>query len=50
MKIKKVPPIKAEPIIDDLLETLEYLDPNDIKNLYFIVIGILMTKGYKLID
>ena len=50
MKNKKVPPVKEEPKFDDLLEILGYLDPNDIKNLYFVVIGILTTRGYKFVD
>ena len=50
MKNKKVPPIKAEPELEDIIELLERVYPNDIKPLYFFIVGILQEKGYKFVD
>lgn len=50
MKDKENLYIKKSPGYKDFIELTEYLDPIGIKNLYFIVVGILTTRGYKFID
>ena len=50
IKIKKVPPIKAEPTAEDIVELIERMYPNDLKVLYFFIVGILTEKGYKFVD
>lgn len=50
MSNKKVPTLKQEPNIDDVIELLALLDPRGIYELYFILVGILTTRGYKIIN
>lgn len=50
MENEKVPPIKAKPVTEDLIDLLEVLTPSDITRLYFTVVGILQARGYKLIN
>lgn len=48
--IKKTLALKQEPDEDDLLNLIESLEPVDLKVLYFIIAGILSTRGYEFID
>lgn len=41
---------KQEPKEDDLLNLIEMLEPNDIKKLYSIIVGILIARGYEFIN
>ena len=50
IKIKKVPPIKAEPTAEDVAELLERIYPNDLKDLYFFIVGVLTARGYEFVD
>lgn len=47
---KKTLAVKKEPKTEDLLELIEKLNPNDLKKLYFFIIGILSTRGYEVVD
>lgn len=49
-QIKKVPPIKAEPTAEDIAELLERIYPNDLKDLYFFIVGVLTARGYEFVD
>ena len=50
IQIKKVPPIKAEPTAEDIVELLERIYPNDLKDLYFFIVGVLTARGYEFVD
>lgn len=50
LKNKKTLAVKKEPKIEDLLELIEKLNPDDLKKLYFFIIGILSTRGYEVVD
>lgn len=50
LKNKKTLAVKKEPKTEDLLELIEKLNPNDLKKLYFFIIGILSTRGYEVVD
>ena len=47
--IKKTLAFKQESSEEDLLKVIELLEPNDLKSLYLIVVGILTTRGYEII-
>ena len=50
IQIKKVPPIPAEPTAEDIVELLERMYPNDLKDLYFFIVGVLTARGYEFVD
>ncbi len=50
LNIKKTLALKQEPGEEDLLDLIEMLDPNDLNNLYFLIVGMLSTRGYEFID
>lgn len=50
LNIKKTLVLKQEPGEEDLLDLIEKLDPNDLNNLYFLIVGMLSTRGYKFIN
>lgn len=50
LNIKKTLALKQEPNVDDLLNLIENLDPQDLKTLYFFIVGILSTRGYEFIN
>lgn len=50
LSIKKTLVLKQEPSEDDLLDLIELLEPNDIKKIYNLVVGILDTRGYEFIN
>lgn len=50
LNIKKTLVLKQEPGEEDLLDLIEKLDPNDLNNLYFLIVGMLSTRGYKFVD
>lgn len=50
LNIKKTLVLKQEPGEEDLLDLIEMLEPNDLNNLYFLIVGMLSTRGYKFID
>ncbi len=50
LKNKKTLAVKKEPKTEDLLELIEKLNPDDLKKLYFFIIGILSTRGYEVVD
>lgn len=47
--IKKTLAFKQESSEEDLLKVIELLEPNDLKSLYLIVVGILTTRGYEIV-
>lgn len=47
---KKTLEIKQEPNKEDLIELLDLIYPKDLKKLYFFIVGILISLGYKFID
>lgn len=47
---KKTLAVKKEPKTEDLLELIEKLNPDDLKKLYFFIVGILSTRGYEVVD
>lgn len=50
INIKKALPLKQEPDVNDLLDLLEKVNPNDVVRLYFILVGVLSTRGYEFFD
>ncbi len=41
---------KREPDYEDVIEMFELLTPEDMKRLYFIIIGLLANRGYEFIN
>lgn len=50
MQTKKVLPVKTEPNLGDIAELLERIYPNDLKDLYFFIVGVLTARGYEFVD
>ncbi len=50
LTIKKTLALKQEPDEEDLLDLIERLNPNDLRSLYFFIVGILSTRGYEFVD
>lgn len=50
LNIKKTLVLKQEPGEEDLLDLIEMLEPNDLNNLYFLIVGMLSARGYEFID
>lgn len=43
-------PFTKKPQQADVLRLMEKLTPNDMERLYFFIIGMLSTRGYKFSD
>lgn len=50
LSIKKTIAFRQEPNEEDLLNLIEMLEPNDIKKMYGLVVGILSARGYEFIN
>ena len=50
LNIKKTLVLRQEPLEDDLLDLIERLDPDDLRSLYFFIVGMLSARGYEFVD
>lgn len=48
IQIKKVPPMKVKPTVEDVVKLLERIYPDDLKDLYFFILGVFTSETMKI--